>query len=95
VYGVIFYSLVFVLAALVSTVSIKYAHDALAGLGIIGIIASLFFVAIQFFIIKAVCIYCLVSGMISLLACVLSIMLWKRYGTKIPKKSSVVTIPGL
>ena len=94
-YGVVFYSLLFIFTALITTVSIKYAHDILAGLGIIGLIASLFFVGIQVFLIKAVCIYCLASGIISLGACVITVVLWKRYGTKISKKPSVVTIPGL
>ena len=84
IYGVIFYSLLFILAALITIVPIRLAHDALAGLGIIGLIASIFFVGIQVFLIKALCIYCLGSAVISLLACILAILLWKRYTAPLP-----------
>jgi uncharacterized membrane protein len=93
VYGVVFYGLMFILSALVLVVSIRFAHDALAGLGIIGLLASIFFLFLQFFVIKALCVYCLGSAAISLLACILCILLWKRYGR--PRKPDVVTIPGL
>ena len=96
VYGVVFYVAMFILAALVLIVPIRFAHDALAGLGIMGFIASIFFILIQEFLIKALCIYCLGSAVISFLACILAILLWKRFtALPEPKNPDVVTIPGL
>ena len=79
VYGVVFYAAVFILALLVLIVPIRFAHDALAGLGILGLIASIFFIGIQIFLIKALCVYCLGSAAISFLGCILAVLLWHRY----------------
>ena len=79
VYGVVFYTTVFILTVLVLMVPIRFAHDALAGLGILGLIASIFFIGIQVFLIKALCVYCLASAAISFFACVLAVLLWHRF----------------
>jgi uncharacterized membrane protein len=96
-YGVVFYSLLFILAALVIIVPRRFAHDALAALGILGFIASVFFMLIQVFLIKAVCVYCLGSAIISLFACILSVLVWKKFTNtqSTSKKPAVVTIPPL
>jgi uncharacterized membrane protein len=78
-YGVGFYVLLFVLALLVVLVPIRLAHDALAALGVIGLVMSVFFMLIQEFLIKAICVYCLGSAIISLFACILSVLLWRRF----------------
>ena len=96
IYGVVFYALMFLMTFLVAKVAIRFAHDILAFLGIVGLIASIFFVLIQVFLIKALCIYCLGSAVISLLACILAIMLWKRFTAPAKAKiPDVVTNSGL
>ncbi len=82
VYGVVFYAAVLILTVLVLSVPIRFAHDALAGLGVAGLIASIFFIAIQVFLIKALCVYCLASAAISFFACILSVMLWRRFNAR-------------
>jgi uncharacterized membrane protein len=92
VYGVVFYAAMFILTILVLMVPIRFAHDALAGLGISGLIASLFFIGIQEFLIKALCVYCLASAAISFCACILSVLLWHRFTA--PKKSVNTALNG-
>jgi uncharacterized membrane protein len=79
VYGVVFYGLLFILTFLAQRVAVRFAHDALAGLATIGFIASVFFILIQIYLIKALCIYCLASAIISFLAFVLAFLVWKQF----------------
>ena len=96
VYGVVFYVLLFVLTLAVMRVSARLAHDLLAGIATIGFLASIVFMLIQEFLIKALCVYCLGSAIISFFAFILALLLWKQF--KVPSKAEtppVVTTPAL
>ncbi|GEM_PF-374514 len=66
-YGVIFYGVLFVLAALELVIFNRLLRRSLQVISLIGIIASLYFILIQAFFISAFCIYCLASAAIALL----------------------------
>src|ERR1700761_6011126 len=55
VYGVVFYGIVFILSALLFVEPKRFVHNTLAILGVLGLIASIVFLGIQFFLIKALC----------------------------------------
>jgi uncharacterized membrane protein len=61
VYGVVFFALFFVLGFLAKKPKPLY-DKAILILGVLGLCASAAFLYIQFFLIKALCIYCLVSA---------------------------------
>ena len=65
-YGILFYGIVFALALLELFIYDRLLRRALQGLAIVGVIASAFFVLIQFFVIGALCIYRLASALIAL-----------------------------
>ncbi len=87
VYGIGFYGVMFVLAILALKAPRKFVHDALAAIGVLGLLASSVFIGIQIFLIKALCIYCLASGAISLFACVVSVALWRKFRVSIKNES--------
>ena len=96
VYGVVFYVLLFILTILVMKMGTRLAHDALAGIATLGLIASIFFMLIQEFLIKALCVYCLGSAIISLLSCILAVILWRQHKLQAKAKvPDVVTTPAL
>jgi uncharacterized membrane protein len=78
VYGVVFYGVVFILGALLLIEPRRFIHTTLAFLGGLGLVASIIFLWIQFFLIKALCIYCLGSAAVSLFVFVLTLWLWRR-----------------
>ena len=71
-FGVAFYGLLFILAALELAYPMRYVRRAIQGLAAAGLIASAYFMFLQFSVINAVCIYCTVSAVISLLIFVLA-----------------------
>lgn len=70
--GVLFYSIVFVLAALEIVIFDQLLRRVLQALSLIGILFSLYFTFIQKFVIGAFCTYCLVSTLIALLIFILA-----------------------
>lgn len=66
-YGILFYSILFVLAALELAIFDQLLRRALQGVSLVGVIASLYFTLMQVFVINAFCIYCLASALIALL----------------------------
>lgn len=66
-YGVLFYSIIFVIAALELVIFDTILRRVLQILSLIGVIASLYFTLIQTFVINAFCIYCLASALIAVL----------------------------
>lgn len=66
-YGVLFYSILFVLAALELVLFDQKLRRVLQALALIGILASLYFSFVQVFLIGALCIYCIASAIITLL----------------------------
>ena len=66
-YGVFFYSIVFVLAALELVLFDTLLRRVLQGVAIVGAIASAYFISIQVYVIGAFCTYCAFSAGIALL----------------------------
>ncbi len=66
-YGIIFYAIVFVLAALELVLYDRLLRRVLQTLALFGILASLYFTFLQVFVIDALCIYCLGSAFVALL----------------------------
>ena len=71
-FGVFFFSFIFVLAALALWIPRRVVSRALAILGIVGFLASIVFICIQIFLIKAVCLYCFASAAIAFLIYILT-----------------------
>ncbi len=67
VYGVVFYGLIFVLAALSLIIFHIHITRSLRVLAVIGATASVVFICIQVFIIGALCMYCETSAILSFL----------------------------
>jgi len=65
-FGILFYSIVFILAALEIIIFDQLLRRALQVASLMGLASSLYFVFVQMFFIGAFCIYCSVSGLISL-----------------------------
>jgi len=71
-YGVVFYSLIFILAALELALFNRLLRRIIQGISLIGVVASLYFTLIEIFVINALCIYCLVSAFITLLVLIVA-----------------------
>lgn len=78
-YGVGFFALTFILAASLSIASSRKLYQILLAVSVLGVVASAVFMFIQFALIKALCIYCIVSAGITVLIFGLSLTLWKRF----------------
>lgn len=74
-FGILFYSLLFILAALELVVFDQLLRRALQLLSFIGVISSLYFTSIQIFVIGAFCIYCLASAIIALFIFILATLI--------------------
>ena len=66
-FGVLFYSMLFVLAALELVLFDRLLRRVLQGAALIGVLASLYFTFVQIFLIGAFCIYCSISAVLTLL----------------------------
>lgn len=75
-YGVGFFALLFVVGAILLMVQSRLLEKGLLALAAFGALASVVFVYIQFFLIKALCIYCLLSAAITF---VLFYIAWRLY----------------
>lgn len=78
-YGVGFFSVLFVLSAVLLVVRTRSLYRVLYLLSLGGAAASVVFLFIQFAIIKALCIYCIASAGIVFLLCLVSRILFKRF----------------
>jgi uncharacterized membrane protein len=65
-YGVLFYAMLFVLAALELVLFDRLLRRVLQGIALICLLSSIYFEAVQVFFIGALCIYCLASAIITL-----------------------------
>lgn len=83
-YGVGFYAVTFVLAGLLLVLHDRWLTRALYILGLAGALASLVFLAIQFALIKALCVYCIGSAIISFLVFFVVQDLWRKTKSNIP-----------
>lgn len=71
-FGVLFYAILFVLAALELVLFDRLLRRVLQGVSILGAIASLYFTSLQIFVIGAFCIYCAASAIITILVLLLA-----------------------
>lgn len=71
-YGVLFYGILFVLAALELVLFDRLLRRVLQGISFAGILASLYLTGVQVFLIGAFCVYCLASSLIALLIFILA-----------------------
>lgn len=78
-YGVGFYGFIFVLGAFLLTNNVRRFYLGAVALSGAGVVASLYFLYLQLFVIKATCIYCLASLVISVLLGIATTVLWKRF----------------
>ncbi len=90
VYGVVFYTLFLVVSVFTFWRPLRIVDVAIGLLASVGFAASIYFVYIQVFLIKALCIYCLGSAAISLLIW-LSVG-WLIYGLKSQIEAPVLTM---
>lgn len=86
VYGIIFYGIIFTLAALELVIFDRLLRRILQGMSFVGVLASLYFTLVQVFIIGALCIYCLASAGIALLMMVFASLIEPVRGT--PKRAT-------
>ena len=85
-YGVGFFGLLFAVGATLFMMPSRLLGKGLLALSAFGAAASLVFVYIQFFLIKALCIYCLLSAAITF---ALLYIAWRLYkGPKVPNLDS-------
>ncbi len=66
-FGILFYSVIFVLAALEIVIFDQLLRRALQAISLVGVISSLYFTSVQVFVIGAFCIYCFASALTTLL----------------------------
>ncbi|MDB5237547.1 MAG: Vitamin epoxide reductase family protein [Parcubacteria group bacterium] len=92
-YGVVFYGVLFIIAAVLFVLPIRILYRAAIALGVIGIVLSLYLVVLQIFVIKALCVYCLASMAIALLIFFVTLRLWKRFAVVKVIEPLVPTIP--
>lgn len=78
-YGVGFFALTFVLASSLGVVSSRRLYQLLLAVSAFGVATSAVFMFIQFFLIKALCIYCILSALITVLLLTFSCILHKRF----------------
>lgn len=74
-YGLIFYGLLFFVAAFELLLFHHLVRRMMQGLSLLGFAMSVYFVGIQFFVINALCIYCLASAVIAFLIFTLAFLL--------------------
>ena len=76
--GAIFYGVLFFLTIAYFDTKKEMILRLAAGLTAIGFLASLYFVYLQFFVIKAVCLYCMISAASSFLLFFVSIFILRK-----------------
>jgi len=76
--GAIYYAIIFILAVIFIDTGRTAVLSFASRLTIVGFVASLYFSYIQFFVIGAVCVYCLDSAVTSIILFVLGIILFSR-----------------
>jgi uncharacterized membrane protein len=81
-YGLVFYVLSFLAAAVLLVRASRPLYGTLLVLGLFGFTASVAFLLIQLLVIKAVCIYCIASAVIAAFIWLISLRVWRRYGRR-------------
>jgi uncharacterized membrane protein len=76
--GVLFYLIMFgALSAYVYKPSIKYIREAILTIAIFGALDSLYFLYLQAYVIKAFCIYCIISAVITFALVLITSVIYK------------------
>ena len=78
VYGVFFYAVLFVLAALYLFLPRRSVAVLLTIFGVLGLAAGALFIGIQVLLIKALCIYCLGSAAIDVFIFISVLLFWRK-----------------
>ncbi len=81
-YGVVFYAVLFILAASLPLWPSRLGYRLLHIASSIGVIASVCFLFIQFVLIRALCIYCVASAVISVFVWLVARKLWRKYAPR-------------
>jgi uncharacterized membrane protein len=84
IYGVVFYSLVLLASLAAYRLRSRRLDLSILGLGIVGALASAYFVALQVFVIKALCVYCVGSFVLSLVILVAALLLARKDASVVP-----------
>ena len=88
VFGILFYAVLFVIAALELVLYDQLLRRVLQGIASIGLLVSIYFETVQFVLIKAFCIYCAASAIITLIVFILATRIEpirkQRQGTAAP-----------
>ena len=71
-YGIAFYSVIFILAALELVFFSMLLRRLLQGISLIGVVASLYFSYLEFFVIREICIFCIASAAIALVTLIVA-----------------------
>ena len=87
-YGVFFYGVVFVLAALELALFDQLLRRVLQGVALVGVAASLYFTVVQVYFIGAFCTYCSVSAGIALLVLVCASFMEPIRATRKPARQA-------
>lgn len=66
-YGILFYAILFVLAAFELVIFDRLLRRVLQTAALFGLVASAYFTALQVFVINALCVYCMASALLALL----------------------------
>lgn len=74
-FGVLFYSIIFVLAALELVIFDQLLRRMLQLISLVGVLSSSYFIFVQMYIINAFCIYCFASALIALCIFVLATLI--------------------
>lgn len=94
-FGVLFYSIMFVLAALELAIFDRLLRRVLQVVALLGVLASLYFTLVQVFFIGALCIYCIASASIALIVFILAYFIEpiKKQATSVPPPSPRLSMP--
>lgn len=94
-FGILFYAVLFVLAALEIVVFDQLLRRALQAVSFVGVLSSLYFTFLQIFVINAACIYCVASALITLFIFILASLIepLKRRARHIPPPPPPVPPP--
>lgn len=78
VYGIVFYGISILIAAILLYKNIQHGAFFLMTVSTAGLVSSLYFIYIQIFVIKALCIYCVFSAICALALFVLALFLYRK-----------------
>ena len=79
VFGVMFYGAILITSVFAYLFSNRTLYYGLLGASLLGALCSVYFMYLQFFVIKALCVYCALSFVISLLIFLASLYLFRKY----------------